>query len=146
MFSLGPLVAKQLANQSLPLSGFRMRTRLNSRSVWDEFLVFQGASYFRAVDKDGAYGLSARGLAIRTAHAMGEEFPAFTQFWIERPAANAAGIVVHALLDSASTTGAYRFSITPGSETIMDVDVTLFPARRPRQCRHRAAHVDVPVR
>ena len=71
--SLGPLVSKQLANQSLPLSGFRMRTRLSpSRSVWDEFLMFQGASYFRAIDKDGAYGLSARGLAIRTAHAMGE--------------------------------------------------------------------------
>lgn len=127
MFSLGPLVAKQLANQSLPLSGFRMRTRLNSRSVWDEFLVFQGASYFRAIDKGGAYGLSARGLAIRTAHAMGEEFPAFTEFWIERPAANAYGIVVHALLDSESTTGAYRFSIIPGSETIIDIDVTLFP-------------------
>ena len=34
---------------------------------------------------------------------------------------------MHALLDSQSTTGAYRFSVTPGAETIMDVDVTLFP-------------------
>lgn len=127
MFSLGPLVAKELANQALPLSGFRVRTRLNSRSVWDEFLVFQGASYFRAVERGGAYGLSARGLALRTAHPMGEEFPAFTQFWIERPSANAAGVVVHALLDSESTAGAYRFSIVPGGETIMEVDVTLFP-------------------
>ena len=48
-FVLGGTVAKQLANQTLPLSGFRVRTRLNSRSVWDEFMVFQGASYFRAV-------------------------------------------------------------------------------------------------
>jgi glucans biosynthesis protein len=127
MFTLGPSVAKQLANQTLPLSGFRVRTRLNSRSVWDEFLVFQGASYFRAVQRGGAYGLSARGLAIHTAHAMGEEFPAFTHYWIERPPANATGVVVHALLDSPSTTGAYRFVITPGTETIMDVDVTLFP-------------------
>jgi glucans biosynthesis protein len=127
MFSLGPLVAKQLANQTLPLSGFRARTRLNSRSVWDEFLVFQGASYFRAVDRGGAYGLSARGLALRTAQPIGEEFPAFTHFWIERPGANAAGLVVHALLDSESAAGVYRFSITPGAETIMEVDVTLFP-------------------
>ena len=127
MFSLGPLVAKTLGNQVLPLSGFRARTRLNSRSVWDEFLVFQGASYFRAIDRGGAYGLSARGLALRTAHPMGEEFPAFTHYWIERPAANATGLVVHALLDSESTTGAYRFSITPGAETVMDVDLTLFP-------------------
>lgn len=95
-FELGNSVSKQLANQALPLSGFRVRTRLNSRSVWDEFMVFQGASYFRAVARDTLYGLSARGLAIRTAHPTGEEFPAFTHFWIERPSANAAAIVVHA--------------------------------------------------
>ncbi len=127
LFNLGPLVAKQLANQTLPLSGFRVRTRLNTRSVWDEFLVFQGASYFRAVDRGGLYGLSARGLALRTAHPMGEEFPGFTHFWIERPAANAAGLVIHALLDSPSTTGAYRFAVVPGNETIMDVQATLYP-------------------
>lgn len=127
MFSLGPLVEKTLADQPLPLSGFRARTHINSRSVWDEFLVFQGASYFRAIDRGGAYGLSARGLALRTAHPMGEEFPAFTHFWIERPGANATGLVIHATLDSPSTTGAYRFAVTPGAETIMDVDMTLFP-------------------
>ena len=70
---------------SLPLSGFRIRTRINSPKVWDEFLVFQGASYFRAVAKSLLYGLSARGLAINTAEPQGEEFPAFTHFWVERP-------------------------------------------------------------
>lgn len=127
MFELGPSVAKQLNNLSLPLSGFRVRSHVNSRSVWDEFLVFQGASYFRAVAKGTQYGLSARGLALKTAHPTGEEFPEFTHFWIERPGTNAAGIVIHALLESASTTGAYRFAVTPGAETIMDVDLTLFP-------------------
>lgn len=127
MFALGPHVAKLLANQNLPLSGFRLRTLLNTRSVWDEFTVFQGASYFRAVPRAGHYGVSARGLAIRTAHPAGEEFPAFTRFWVERPGVNASGIIVHALLDSPSTTGAYRFAIQPGAETIMEVDVTLFP-------------------
>lgn len=126
-FTLGPGVAKALANLSLPLSGFRVRAHVNSRSVWDEFLVFQGASYFRAIAKDTLYGLSARGLALKTAHPTGEEFPEFTHFWIERPSSNASGIVIHALLESPSTTGAYRFSVTPGAETLMDVDVTLFP-------------------
>jgi glucans biosynthesis protein len=79
------------------------------------------------VARDTLYGLSARGLAVRTAHPTGEEFPAFTHFWIERPSANAPSIVVHALLDSPSVAGAYRFSVTPGVETLMDVDVTLFP-------------------
>ena len=125
-FLLGPSVLK-LAGQSIPISGFRLRTHINSRSIWDEFLVFQGASYFRAVGKGGHYGLSARGLALRTAHPTGEEFPAFTHFWIERPAPNATSVVVHALLESDSATGAYRFSVTPGNETVMDVDVTLYP-------------------
>ena len=111
----------------MPASGFRVRSHINSRSVWDEFLVFQGASYFRAVSKNTLYGLSARGLALKTAHPTGEEFPEFTRFWIERPSANAAGIVIHALLESPSTTGAYRFSVLPGTETVMDVTLTLFP-------------------
>jgi glucans biosynthesis protein len=126
-YLLGPSVRKALGGLTLPLSGFRLRGRINSRSVWDEFVVFQGASYFRAVSKDNVYGLSARGLALKTASATGEEFPQFTHFWIERPSANAAGVVVHALLESASTTGAYRFAIVPGTETIMDVTLTLFP-------------------
>jgi len=128
LFTFGPKV-QRFAGETMPLSGFRVRTRLNSRSTWDEFLSFQGASYFRAVARDTVYGLSARGLALRTAHPTGEEFPAFTHFWIERPAANATGIVIHALLDSPSATGAYRFSVIPGTETVMDVDVTLFPRR-----------------
>ena len=89
--------------------------------------MFQGASYFRAIAKGTEYGLSARGLALRTAHPAGEEFPAFTHFWIERPSTNATGVVVHALLQSPSTTGAYRFSVTPGNETMIDVDLTLYP-------------------
>ncbi|MEZ5840657.1 MAG: glucan biosynthesis protein, partial [Hyphomicrobiales bacterium] len=36
-------------------------------------------------------------------------------------------IVVHALLDSESTTGAYRFTVRPGEETIVDVELTLYP-------------------
>lgn len=126
-FILGPQVQKQLANRAIPLSGFRVRSLINSRAIWDEFLVFQGASYFRAVGKGAAYGLSARGLALRTAAPTGEEFPSFTRFWVERPATNATAVVIHALLESASTTGAYRFAVTPGPETIMDVNVTLFP-------------------
>ncbi|HEY5808347.1 MAG TPA: glucan biosynthesis protein G [Povalibacter sp.] len=126
-FLFGPSVSKQFGGLSLPSSGFRVRTHINTRSAWDEFLVFQGASYFRSVARGTLYGLSARGLAIKTAHPTGEEFPEFTHFWIERPSVNAAGVVVHALLESPSTTGAYRFAIVPGTETVMDVTLTLFP-------------------
>jgi glucans biosynthesis protein len=75
------------------------------------------------------YGLSARGLAIDTARPGGEEFPIFRAFWIERPRAGASEIIVHALLDSVSTTGAFRLAISPGQATQMDVDAVLFPRR-----------------
>jgi len=126
MFDMGSTLP-QIGKVSLPLSGFRLRTQINSKKVWDEFLVFQGASYFRAVAQNLLYGLSARGLAINTAEPSGEEFPAFTHFWIERPGPHARSIVIYALLESASTTGAYRFTVQPGVETDMDVQLTLFP-------------------
>ncbi len=127
MFQMQSALTAQLSKVSLPLSGFRIRSRINSNKVWDEFLVFQGASYFRAVGKSLLYGVSARGLAINTAEPSGEEFPAFTHFWIERPGARANAIVIYALLESESATGAYRFTVQPGVETLMDVDLTLFP-------------------
>ena len=126
MFQIAPSVT-QLGTVSLPLSGFRLVTQINSKKVWDEFLVFQGASYFRGVAKGLLYGLSARGLAINTAEPAGEEFPAFTHFWIERPAPRATAIVIDALLESESVTGAYRFTVQPGVVTVMDVTCTLFP-------------------
>ena len=89
--------------------------------------VFLGASYFRAVAKGEIYGLSARGLAINTGESKGEEFPLFRAFWIEKPAPNANSIVVHALLDSESTTAAYRFTIRPGDTTVFDVEMAIYP-------------------
>jgi glucans biosynthesis protein len=127
LFDYGSLVKPPAQNEDMDFSGFRARNPINSPDVWDEFVVFQGASYFRAVGRGQNYGLSARGLTINTAEPEGEEFPAFRQFWIERPAPDAQTLIVHALLDSPSTTGAYRFAITPGAETTIDVDAAIFP-------------------
>ena len=127
MFQMTGTTPAQLGRVSLPLSGFRVRSRINSNKVWDEFLVFQGASYFRAVAKNLLYGLSARGLAIDTGEPSGEEFPVFTHFWIERPGPRENAIVIYALLESKSTTGAYKITAQPGVETLTDVELTLFP-------------------
>ncbi len=127
MFQMSGTIPAQLSKVSVPLSGFRIRSRINSPKVWDEFLVFQGASYFRAVAKNLLYGLSARGLAINTGEPSGEEFPVFTHFWIERPAPRANSLVIYALLESASATGAYKFTVTPGVDTQTEVELTLFP-------------------
>jgi len=105
VFDYGPEVPVIEARDGLGYSGFRVRAPINTPDHADEFLVFQGASYFRAVARNQLYGLSARGLAVRTARSEGEEFPAFTDFWIERPARGAREIVVHALLQSRSVVG-----------------------------------------
>jgi len=109
------------------LAGFRLHYPINTTEYDDEFLVFQGASYFRAVSAGQNYGLSARGLAIDVAEPTGEEFPLFRRFWIERPSPNSENIVVHALLDSQRVTGAYRFGVFPGAPTRVDISCTLFP-------------------
>jgi glucans biosynthesis protein len=108
-------------------SGLRIRQPINSPDVWDEVLVFQGASYFRAIARDTLYGLSARGLAIGTGGAEPEEFPAFRAFWIEEPEPQAISLRIYALLDGPSVAGAFAFTITPGAQTVIDIRSRLFP-------------------
>lgn len=128
MFAYGPLVPDALKQAPIPgFAGFRVHAPINRPEYLDEFVVFQGASYFRAVGAGQSYGLSARGLAIATGEPSGEEFPEFREFWIERPEGQVEVIVIHALLDSPSTAGAYRFTIRPGGETTMDVEAVLYP-------------------
>jgi glucans biosynthesis protein len=91
-----------------------------------EVAVFQGASFFRARASFQLFGTVARGLSIRTADPRGEETPAFRQVWIEKPNLATNAIVIHALLDSESVTGAYRFTMRPGDATIIDTECTLF--------------------
>lgn len=129
MYVFDPPTEGHVPEGELPFSGFRLRAELNTPGVLDEFAVFQGASYFRAVGQGENYGLSARGLAINTGQPTGEEFPYFRTFYIERPAADAQAVVVHALLDSPSTTGAYRITVRPGDATVTDVELTLFPRK-----------------
>ncbi len=107
-------------------NGFRVHYALNSPQYKDELIVFQGASYFRSLGKGHHYGLSARGLAVDTAAASGEEFPRFVEFWIEKPRPRATSLTIYAMLDSKRVTGAYRFVVTPGVETVMHVRARLF--------------------
>ena len=112
---------------ALGYSGLRLRHELRKPGRFEEFMVFQGASYFRAIGTSQSYGLSARGLALNTGDEQGEEFPEFTRFWVEAPTADATTVTVHALLDSPSTTGVYSFRITPGKPAKVAVEATLYP-------------------
>lgn len=112
---------------SLPgVAGFKLTWPLNQADLQDEVLSFLGASYFRALGAGNRYGLSARGLAVDSVLPIPEEFPRFSEFWIERPAPGAAQITVWASMDSARLTGAWQFVIRPGPTTVMEVTARLF--------------------
>ncbi|MBL6428891.1 MAG: glucan biosynthesis protein G [Maritimibacter sp.] len=108
------------------VAGFRLMTPLNRADHYDELAAFLGASYFRALGRGNVYGLSARGLAVNTGMPDGEEFPRFTEFWLEKAAEGDASVTLYAALRSKSVTGAYRFVLTPGETTTVDVTARLF--------------------
>ena len=126
LFDYGERVGQPERLEDIGFAGFRVHVGPDFER---DMFSFLGASYFRAVGGTKQYGLSARGLAIDTGLARPEEFPEFRQFWLERPGPESTGVTVHALLDSPSVAGAYRFRITPGEMTLMDVDAALYPRR-----------------
>ena len=102
MFTFGQSIPSAPEAAPYAFSGFRLVGPLSRADRVDEYAVFQGASYFRAIGLGQTYGLSARGLAVNTAQPAGEEFPIFRAFWIEKPRNPGSEVVVHGLLDSPS--------------------------------------------
>jgi glucans biosynthesis protein len=111
-------------------AGFRLQES-RFRDDWrtQDWIAFLGASYFRAIGELGQYGLSARGIAVDTAMPVPEDFPQFREFYIAPAEREGEPVTVHALLDGASVTGAYRFAIRRTEGVVMDVEARVFPRR-----------------
>ncbi|MGH8160658.1 MAG: glucan biosynthesis protein G [Gammaproteobacteria bacterium] len=111
----------------LGYAGFKLTYPLNDGpNVQNQFLVFAGVSYFRGVARGENFGLSARGIAVDTGLASGEEFPIFTDYWLVRPSPKSHVLRFFALLNGPSLTGAYEFLVTPGAPTQVKVKASLF--------------------
>lgn len=106
-------------------SGFRVLTAIEGQG-FEEVAIYQGATFFRAKARGQTLGVTARGLSIRTGDPQGEEFPLFRAVWIEKPTLATNALVIYALLDSTSVTGAFRFTLRPGEATIIDTELTIF--------------------
>jgi periplasmic glucans biosynthesis protein len=107
----------------LGFSGLRVLAA--SDHGFQDVAIFQGASFYRSRARGQNFGVTARGLAIRTGDEPGEEFPLFRAFWVEKPTPASDTLTIHALLDSASVTGAFRFTLHPLETTIIDTEMTL---------------------
>lgn len=122
MFAFGKADFAAALPDDMGFAGFRV---LHSQTEERDWLAFLGASYFRSAGESDQYGISARGIAVDTALPMGEEFPRFTQFWLE-PADDPGAVMIYALLEGSSLTGAYRIRATRQGRVIMDVEAVLF--------------------
>ncbi len=107
----------------LGFSGLRILKA--SDQGFQDAAIFQGASFYRSRARGQEFGVTARGLAIRTGDEPGEEFPLFREFWVEKPTPASNTLTMYALLDSESVTGAFRFTIRPLETTIIDTEMTL---------------------
>jgi glucans biosynthesis protein len=125
-FDFGDLHFDADQTSKLGWAGFRLLYPINQPGKTDEVMSVLGASYFRVIGKGQVYGLSGRGLAIDTGLPIAEEFPAFREFWIRRPAPHDRHVTFYALLDSPRAAGAYEFTLTLGAETRLDVKARVF--------------------
>jgi glucans biosynthesis protein len=108
-------------------AGFKILYPLNSPDKLDELGSFLGASYFRVLGQGQVYGLSARGLALDCGEqGRPEEFPIFTDWWLGKPQHDDDALLLYAILDSVSCTGAYQFLIRPGATTTVEVEAVLY--------------------
>jgi glucans biosynthesis protein len=119
-----PGLAEQLPDD-LGFAGFRIMDTDTGGPPTD-WLAFLGAAYFRSSGELDQYGMSARAVAIDTAQPWPEEFPRFTQFWLEPQAEGSGRVTIYALMDGPSLTGAYRMDCTNDGAVIMDVQAELF--------------------
>lgn len=122
-FDFGKLPVPHIGD--IGFSGFRILVPQKGKGLTG-IAAFQGASFFRAIAQGQRFGTMARALSVKVADPRGEEFPAIRSVWIERPNLATNALVIHALIDSESLSGAYRFTLHPGEATIIDTECTLF--------------------
>jgi glucans biosynthesis protein len=126
LFDFGTNKIGRIDPDAMKFSGFRVHYPLNRPEYLDELVVFQGATYFRALPKGMVYGLSARAVAVNCGGPGSEEFPRFREFWVCRPADGEGFIRVYGLFDSPSLAGAAEFVVTPGAATVVKCRVAVY--------------------
>jgi glucans biosynthesis protein len=111
--------------ESLPddmgFAGFLVMNSMAQQRYW---LSFLGASYFRSSGELDERGISARGIAIDTGLPNPEEFPRFTSFWLEA-GTDPGAVMIYALLEGPSITGAYRIEATRHERVVMNIEALL---------------------
>ena len=94
-----------------------------NKGTFTDWLSFVGKSYFRSSGPLDQYGLSARGVLLDAGLSTKEEFPRFSEFWLDD---RDEGFTIYALLEGESLTGAYRFVCQRAEQTDMEIEAHLY--------------------
>ncbi|MGI9437486.1 MAG: glucan biosynthesis protein [Geminicoccaceae bacterium] len=122
-FTFGDTELDKVLPDDLGFSGFRLQDGQEARTDW---LALLGGCYFRSSGELNQYGLSARAIAVDTALPTPEEFPRFTEFWLQPGAVNGNDFTIFALMDGPSITGALRMLCTNAGQVRMDIEARFF--------------------
>jgi periplasmic glucans biosynthesis protein len=120
-------IARKLP-QGSGFAGLRIQEPRDGLLDWhkNDWVAFLGADYFRAIGELRQYGLSARAVAFDVAApGKAEEFPDFTQFYIDE-AEHGDSLTLYALLEGPSIVGAFRFVLERTKSVNIDIDQSLF--------------------
>jgi glucans biosynthesis protein len=119
-FSYGGAIKRSDMPEDAGWGGFRVMGEKDPNRDW---LAFMGASYFRSAGPMDQYGLSARAVAVNIGLPdTQEEFPRFTEFWLEPTGQDHMNI--YALLDGPSITGAIRIACAGPNDRDVVLNVT----------------------
>jgi glucans biosynthesis protein len=122
LFDYGRTKLEKPPGVNTGFAGFRLHFPLNDPRNFDEVLAVLG-NQIRFLGRGQRYGLSTSALLVAGGDA---QQPFLREFWIETPEAGQERAIGYALLDGETLTGAYRFELTPGTTSAIDVRATLF--------------------
>ena len=122
-FTFGDTDLDKKLPDDLGFSGFRLQDGQDANTDW---MALLGGSYFRSSGELNQYGLSARAIAIDTALATPEEFPRFTEFWLQPGTVTSDEFTIFALLDGPSIAGALRMLCTKAGKVQQEIEARFF--------------------
>ena len=117
----------------------------------DDRAVSRARAFIRARVAPGSAARRDRARALHSHRRSARRgIPGLPRLLDREAGARRQRLVIHALLDSPSVAGVYRFTLRPGEATIIDTELTLFPRvdrrsfRNRRTCRRLAVHAARP--
>jgi periplasmic glucans biosynthesis protein len=90
------------------------------------------AAVLSAIARGQDWGAITRPLTVRSADQK-TEIPVIRGIWIEKPSPSATALVMHALVDMPSVSGAFHFTVRAENAVLIDTECTIF-------ARHKVDH------